>query len=57
MSLITNKDQVNIVDKFTTDLENSLEKVCFSALWDADPPVAAEGATLLEYMRQVSYVI
>ena len=58
MSLITNKDQLKIIQDFTHDLENSLgvkhQKLSFNDLWDADPPAEAEGETLQQWMKDVS---
>jgi hypothetical protein len=61
MSLITNKDQLKPIDQFAADLESSLgvtlEKVSFNDLWDSDPPSEADGASLQQYMKDVSYYL
>jgi hypothetical protein len=58
MKIIGNKEQVKIIDTFVTDLESSLgvtqNKVSFNQAWDADPPLEANGASLQEYMKDVS---
>ncbi|PVH87325.1 amidase signature enzyme [Cadophora sp. DSE1049] len=55
MSMITNKDQLKIINDFTEDLENSLnvkhEKVSFGEVWSSDPPAEAEGASLQDFMK------
>ncbi len=55
MELITNKDQLKIIDDFITDLENSLgvkhKKVSFSEVWASNPPLEAKGESLHEYMK------
>ncbi len=57
MSLITNEDQLKIIDEFTRDLESSLglrhAKISFNDLWDADPPKEAKGNSLQVYMKDV----
>jgi hypothetical protein len=58
MSLISNPDQLKLIDQFAADLESSLEatlqKVSFNDRWDADPPREAEEAGLQQYMKDVS---
>jgi len=58
MSLITNKDQLKIIDNFVADLEKSLgvkhKRVSFNEVWDSDPPEEAKGESLQEYMKDVS---
>lgn len=58
MTLITNKDQLEILNKFVEDLESSLgvkhEKVSFETLWNDSPPIEAGDQSLREYMRDVS---
>jgi hypothetical protein len=60
MSLITNKDQLKVIDEFTVDLEKSLgvehQRVSLNDLWQANPPEEAEGESLQEYMRDVCIV-
>ncbi|CAG8957725.1 hypothetical protein HYFRA_00000061 [Hymenoscyphus fraxineus] len=55
MSLITNQDQLRIINEFTTDLENSLgikhQKLSFKDTWNADPPKEAHGESFEEYMK------
>ncbi|CAG8984269.1 hypothetical protein HYALB_00010694 [Hymenoscyphus albidus] len=55
MSLITNQDQLRIINEFTTDLENSLgikhQKLSFKDIWNADPPKEAHGESFEEYMK------
>jgi len=59
MSLITNEDQLKIIDDFTADLEKSLgvkhKKISFNEVWDSDPPKEAKGESLQEYMKDVSH--
>ena len=59
MSLITNRDQVEIIDRFITDLESSLgvkqKKLSFESLWDNSPPTEANGQSLRDYMKDVSF--
>lgn len=59
MALITNRDQVDIIEKFVVDLESSLgvkhTKVSFESLWDNSPPPEAGGQALREYMKDVSF--
>ena len=58
MAAITNKDQVEIVDKFVADLESSLgvkhKKISFESLWSNSPPIEVCGQGLREYMKDVS---
>lgn len=58
MSLITNRDQLAIIDKFVADLESSLgvkhSKVSFENLWKTSPPIETGGQGLSEYMKDVS---
>jgi hypothetical protein len=58
MSLITNKDQLKIIDNFVADLEKSLgvkhKRVSFNEVWDSDPPEEVKGESLQEYMKDVS---
>jgi hypothetical protein len=60
MSLITNKDQLGIIDKLVADLEESIgvrhTKISFSELWDADPPEEAQGENFEVWMRDVSSI-
>ena len=61
MALITNEDQLDIIDEFVIDLESSLgvkhKKVSFESLWDNSPPLEAGGQALREYMENVSLQI
>ena len=58
MALITNRDQLEIIDKFVVDLESSLgvsqKRVSFDSLWNDSPPAEANGQGLQEYMKDVS---
>ncbi|KAI9689074.1 MAG: hypothetical protein M1822_000811 [Bathelium mastoideum] len=58
ISVISNKEQVKIIDKFVTDLEASLgvsrEVISFDDLWSHRPPKEAEGQSLQEYMKGVA---
>ena len=58
MPLITDKDQLKIIDNFVADLEKSLgvkhNRVSFNEVWDSDPPEEAKGESLQEYMKDVS---
>lgn len=58
MELISNQDQLNIIESFVADLAKSLnvkeERVSFNTIWDSHPPLEAEGQTLQEYMKDVS---
>jgi hypothetical protein len=58
MSLITNKDQLKIIDNFVADLEKSMgvkhKRVSFNEAWDSDRPEEAKGESLQDYMKDVS---
>ena len=58
MALITNGDQLEIIDRFVADLELSLgvkqKRVSFDSLWNDSPPTEANGQSLREYMKDVS---
>ena len=58
MALITNRDQLDIIDNFVADLELSFgvkqRSVSFESLWNASPPTEAGGQSLREYMKHVS---
>ena len=58
MALVTNGDQLEIVDRFVADLELSLgvkqRRVSFDSLWNDSPPTEANGHGLQEYMKDVS---
>lgn len=58
MALITNGDQLEIIDSFVADLELSLgvsqNRVSFDSLWNDTPPIEANGQGLQEYMKDVS---
>ena len=58
MALITNGDQLDIIDRFVADLELSLgvkqKRVSFDSLWNDSPPAEANGQGLREYMKDVS---
>ena len=58
MLSITNRDQIEIIDNFVSDLESSLgvkhRRVSFDSLWNESPPHEADGQGLQEYMRDVS---
>ncbi|KAI4206151.1 MAG: hypothetical protein LQ348_001065 [Seirophora lacunosa] len=55
MSLISNKDQLQLIDQFVVDLEVVMgikqEKVTLTSLWDSSPPAEAGGQSLDEYMK------
>ncbi|KAL8939594.1 MAG: hypothetical protein Q9216_003274 [Gyalolechia sp. 2 TL-2023] len=55
MSLMTNTDQLAIIEHFLTDLEATLgikhEKVSFTSSWAISPPAEAGGQSLDEYMK------
>ena len=58
-ALITNRDQLQLVDKFVSDLEASFgvrrRAISFNALWNASPPSQAGEQTLQEYMKDVCH--
>ncbi|KIN00679.1 hypothetical protein OIDMADRAFT_124456, partial [Oidiodendron maius Zn] len=58
MSLISNADQLKLIDQFAADLESSLgvtlQKISFDDLWDADPPREAGATSLQQYMKDAS---
>lgn len=58
MELISNQDQLDIIEGFVADLAKSLnvneKRVSFNSLWDSHPPLEAEGRNLQEYMKDVS---
>ncbi|KAK0701218.1 amidase signature domain-containing protein [Apiosordaria backusii] len=58
MSVISNKTQLDVIDKFVEDLESSLgvpaEKVSFNDLWESTTPGAANGLSLQEFMKDAS---
>lgn len=58
MELISNQDQLDIIESFVADLAKSLnvneERVSFNSIWDSHPPLEAQGRTLQEYMKDVS---
>lgn len=60
MELISNQDQLDIIESFVADLAKSLdvneERVSFNSMWDSHPPPEAEGRTLQEYMKDVSAI-
>ena len=55
MALITNSDQIKVIDDFVADLEVSLgvkhRKVSFEAVWATSPPQEARGEDFHEYMK------
>lgn len=57
MSLIKNKAQLEVIDKFVKDLDTSLgvehKKISFDQLWESNPPTEAEGLSLQDYMKDV----
>ena len=57
MALITNRNQLAMVDSLVADLESSLgvehRKVSFESLWNDSPPIEANGQGLEEYMKDV----
>lgn len=59
MSLITNKTQLDVIDRFVRDLESSLgvaaEKVSFDDLWNSTVPDTANGLSLQEFMKNVRF--
>ena len=58
MALITNKDELEIIDNFVADLESLLEvkhkRISFESLWRNSPPIEAGGQGLSGYMKDVS---
>lgn len=50
---------MEIIDRFVTDLESSLgvkqKKLSFESLWDNSPPTEANGQSLRDYMKDVSF--
>lgn len=58
MQTIGNDRQLELIHAFVVDLEKTFkvqhERVSFEELWKSNPPSQAEGATLLNYMRDVS---
>lgn len=58
MAFIKNETQLALIDKFTEDLETSLgvacDRVSIHELWSSNPPAAAVGMVLEEYMKDVS---
>lgn len=58
--MITNKDQLGLIDNFVEDLESSLgvnqRKLSFESLWNESPPAEAGGQCLREYMKDVSRI-
>lgn len=58
MQLISNKDQLEIIESFVADLGKSLnvkkEIISFNSIWDSHPPPEAEGQNLQDYMKDVS---
>lgn len=58
MNLIDNLEQMELVKEFVADLEASFgtkqHKVSFDQLWAENPPKAANGLGLQEYMKDVS---
>ncbi len=50
---------MEIIDRFVTDLESSLgvkqKKFSFEALWDNSPRTEANGQSLRDYMKDVSF--
>lgn len=59
MALITNRDQLQLVGKFVSDLEASFgvkrRTVSFNGLWNASTPSQAGEQTLQEYMKDVCH--
>jgi Asp-tRNA(Asn)/Glu-tRNA(Gln) amidotransferase A subunit family amidase len=55
LRLITNTDQVRIIDQFVADLGNALDTdpktVSFEEVWQSSPPADSNGESLQEYMR------
>ncbi|KAF2108478.1 amidase signature domain-containing protein [Lophiotrema nucula] len=58
MNLIGNKEQMKVIDAYVADLETSLgirhQRLSFNEVWVTNPPVEANGASLQEYMKDVS---
>lgn len=56
--LITNKDQLKIIEDFVVDLEQTLgvtiRVVSCQSLWHRSPPSEVGGESLEEYMKDVS---
>lgn len=59
MALVTNRDQLQLVDKFVSDLEASFgvkrRTISFNALGNASHPSQAGDQTLQEYMKDVCH--
>ena len=55
VSVISNRDQLELIEKFTSDLEASFRverrTVSFDALWSNSPPAEANCQSLQEHMR------
>jgi hypothetical protein len=58
MNMIGNKQQLELLEKFVTDLESTLEvrhnAISFEEAWEKDPPKNANGVSLSEYLKDVS---
>jgi hypothetical protein len=57
LPLISNDEQLKIINSFVSDMEESLhmehERVSFEQVWESAPPADANGETLQNYMRDV----
>jgi len=58
MDKINNPHQMSLIDSFTADLEKTFDirhqNISFEKAWQANPPQHANGASLPEYMKDVS---
>ena len=61
MSLIENKVQLDIINRFVDDLGASLgvacQRISFNELWDLTPPEESRGMSLPEYMKDVRLLL
>ncbi|KIX10283.1 uncharacterized protein Z518_01365 [Rhinocladiella mackenziei CBS 650.93] len=55
LNVIANRAQLEVIEKFVKDLEQSLgvqrQNVSFDESWDSSPPVEAEGQVLSDFMK------
>jgi hypothetical protein len=58
MNMISNTEQMKIIDSFVTDLEKSLgvaqERMSFEGTRDLEPPPEAGNLSIQEYMKNAS---
>jgi hypothetical protein len=57
LPLISNDEQLKIINSFVTDMEESLhikhERISFEQVWNSAPPADVDGETLQNYMKDV----